>query len=106
MKLNKKFIAIPAIALAAGLGLAACGSSTGGYSPTTLAKSVQSTYNTAANQAQDNYSVSNTSCIKNSAGNTFTCILTRHFSGDLASLPDNQQTFTVTVAADGTWISS
>jgi hypothetical protein len=27
MKLNKKFIAIPAIALAAGLGMAACGSS-------------------------------------------------------------------------------
>ena len=44
MKLNKKFIAIPAIALAAGLGLAACGGGDGasGYNnPATLAQSVK-----------------------------------------------------------------
>jgi hypothetical protein len=67
--------------------------------PVTLAASVQSTFNTAANRAEDGYSVSGTSCIANSGVNTFTCIFTE--SGD-----GGQQVLTVTVAADGeSWIS-
>jgi hypothetical protein len=65
---------------------------------TTSAAASFPTFNTPANKAKDGFSVSGTSCIANSGGNTFTCIITE--------TPGGQQTLTVTVAADGsTWIS-
>jgi hypothetical protein len=115
----KRMVIIAGLAIA-GLSVAACGAAThttvvrvtqtvtatpaptptpsGFNNPVTLAASVQSTFNTPANKAKDGFNVSGTSCIANSGGNTFTCIITE--------TPGGQQTLTVTVAADGsTWIS-
>jgi hypothetical protein len=90
------FVVLALIVLGSVLGSR---SPSGLNNPATLAASVQSTFNTAANQAQDGYSVSDTSCIANSGGNTFTCIFTESTG--------SQQDLTVTVAAGGeSWISS
>jgi hypothetical protein len=79
--------------------LAGGGGPSGYNNPTNLAASVQSTFNTPANQAEDGYYVSDTNCIQNSTGNTFTCIYTESDDG-------SQDELTVTVAADGqSWIS-
>jgi hypothetical protein len=92
-------VAVPAfIALIVLVIVLGSHSPSGLNNPATLAASVQSTYNTAANQAEDGFSVSSTSCIANAGGNTFTCIFTESTG--------SQQDLTVTVAANGeSWIS-
>jgi hypothetical protein len=85
--------------LAVVLVVAASSAPSGFNNPAALATSIQSTFNSAKNVAEDGYSVSATSCIQNGGGNTFTCIFTESGGG-------GQQTVTVTVAADGqSWIS-
>jgi hypothetical protein len=85
--------------LAVVLVVAASSAPSGFNNPAALATSVQSTFNTAKNVAQDGYSVSGTTCIQNGGGNTFTCLFTESGGGD-------QQTVTVAVAPDGqSWIS-
>lgn len=66
--------------------------------PATLAASMKTTWNTAANVAKDGYGVSSVVCIPNSGVNTDNCLLTE---SDGTTLD-----VTVTISADGKeWIS-
>lgn len=97
MKLSKKFIAVPAIAIAAGLGVAACGSSQpAGYLNST-------TLQNAIDHKAPSYMKSQTTCVPNGTPDQFNCSTTSTESNVVVGTA----TATVTVSSDGkTWVAS
>jgi hypothetical protein len=96
MKLNKKIIAVPTIAIAAGLSLAACssgssGSSASGFNnPTTLAQA----FTQSSRWAPGSYTPSSALCI-HEQGTQFECTLT------WPNGSTDTHARTVTVSSDG-----
>ncbi len=101
--MNKVF-AVPAIAFAAGLGLAACGSNSqpGYLNPTTLQKTIDGNI---VNTEYRYVGVSHTVCVPDGTTDQFICSTT--ISSKTGNVELDSMSATITVSPDGkTWVAT